>query len=496
MPDFDHNDAHSVELEAPLSSDSIVLAKKHFSIDLSLELERQLDMESFPPTPTKHRTMNLGQDDCAHDFLDPQVLAHIVKQLQQALAEMTRDRDGLREQIALSHSHEAELQDALQHMIDKASAMDVELTNARKKMKDDEEAIVLLRAKVEESRRGLMRLQTESRRHSLAPADVTRVGIAPFGSSPTTKRGSFTPMTGILTAMPGHRRIVSVNDSPTNSAFVQTANSSILTSADNSASSVSPNGARRYSCRLGRTSPQPDAAPYHDQLVTQVEALRQELRSVKDKLEQTNHELMEANEAREASEMCTKVLRDFIGENNIGVTDPDTASVTSLKLPMPPMMANWNEDEGVAFQSKKTAPPSWGFGKFWGDSTSKVSSDVSQPTSPITPHVTPSPSTSISATPLSRKIGGFFSSRTSSASSTMPMPFLAAPSIRESIHSASDASSIVEPASPPEEYNTVVAVRDVTNLPDSSAGISPDLGKEIHPSIQPQMKQSCRHDDT
>lgn len=153
MPDYD-NDAHSVEFEAPLSSDNIALAKKHFSIDLSLELERQLDMESFSSIPAYYQNIDVGRDGNkpAHDVLDPQVLAHIVKQLQQALTEITRDRDELREQIAVSHSHEAELQDALQHMIDKATAMDVELTAARKKMKDDEEAITLLRAKVEESR--------------------------------------------------------------------------------------------------------------------------------------------------------------------------------------------------------------------------------------------------------------------------------------------------------------------------------------------------------
>ncbi|KAG6897389.1 hypothetical protein C0992_002052 [Termitomyces sp. T32_za158] len=480
MPDFDHNDVHSVEFEAPLSSDSIALAKKHFSIDLSLELERQLDMEIFPPTPAYPRCVNPGQggDEYAHDLLDPQVLAQIVKQLQLALAEITKDRDELREQIALSHSHEAELQDALQHMVDKASAMDVELNSARKKMKDDEEAIVMLRAKVEESRRGLMRLQVESRRQSLAPVDVTRAGLTSFGSSPSAKRATFIPMTGSVTARPGHRRIVSVNDSPDNSAFAQTC-------PDNGVASVSPTSSRRNSSLFGQTSPQPDAAPDRDQLVTQIEALRRELRSVKDKLEQTSHELTEANEAREASEICVKVLRDFIGENNVGATDPDTASVTSLKLPPPPAMANGDEDEEIALQSRKTAPPtSWGFGKIWGDSIGKISSNVSQPTSPVTTQVTPSPSTPMSATPFSRKIGGFFGSRTSSTglvSSTpaRPIPCVAAPSMRGSIHSASDTSSVVEPASPPEEYNTVVVVREVTNLSDSSAGISPDLSKKI-----------------
>ncbi|KAH0582604.1 hypothetical protein J132_07122 [Termitomyces sp. J132] len=485
MPNVDHNNVHSVEFEAPLSSDSIALAKKHFSIDLSLELERQLDMESFPPTPAHYRNGSAGQEgdvSSSHDSLDPQILAHIVKQLQHTLAEVTRDRDELQKQIVLSHSHEAELQDALQHMIDKATAMDVELTDAKKKIKDDEEAIVLLRAKVEESRRGLMRIQAESRRQSLAPVDVIRAGIASFGSSPSAKRGTFTTMTGSFTARPGHRRIVSVNDFPINSGFDKTANPPTFTFPDDNASSVSPSSSRRHSNLLGRTSPsQLDVAPGHGQSIVQVEALRQELRLVKNELEQTKHELNEVNEAREASEICVKVLREFIGENNVGAVDPDTASVTSLKLPPPPTMSNGDADEEVAFQSKKTvSATSWGFGKLWGDSTAKTYTNVPQSTTLAPPHVTPS----LSTAPLSRKIGDFFTSRTSSTGSisftpARPVPSVVAPSIRESVHSASDVSSVVEPASPLEEYNTIVVIRDVTNLSDPSAGNSPDLDKEM-----------------
>ena len=140
---------HSVEFEAPLSSDGA--AQRHFSIDLSLELERQLDMETFPPTPT-HPNPPGAADVSNRESLDPHVLAHIIKQLQQSLAEVTKDRDELRQLIASAHSNEAELQDALQHMIDKATTMEMELTDSRKKIKDDEEAITLLRSKVEESR--------------------------------------------------------------------------------------------------------------------------------------------------------------------------------------------------------------------------------------------------------------------------------------------------------------------------------------------------------
>ncbi|KAF8074758.1 hypothetical protein FPV67DRAFT_1408907 [Lyophyllum atratum] len=491
MPNFDDNNVHSIEFEAPLSTDSLSAAKRHFSIDLSLELERQLDMETFPPTPSHHTdsypTTNGAASTLNRDSLDPHILAHIVKQLQQSLTDVTKDRDELRDVVALSHSHEAELQDALQHMIDKATTMEVELSDARKRIKDDEDAIALLRTKVEESRRGLMRLQTENRRQSLAPVDLTRAGIPSFGSPPSSKRASFTPLTGSLTARPthGHRRIASVSDSPTNATFFDKSPNSQTLAFDSLTSPYPPSTSRRYSGLFGRTSPsQPDLAP-SDQTSAEVEELRKELRTVKDELENTKHELSESNEAREASEMCVKALREFIGENNVGGSDAESSGVTSVKLPPLPTMARGDEEA----ESRKAAG-SWGF-KLWGDSTS-----VSKP-SPLMPQsatlapipAAPSPHMPMSATPLSRKLGGFFSSRSSSISSMAPtsVPPLqsnAASSIRESMYSASDTSSFVEPASPPTEYNMNVVVRDVTNLSDSSAGNSPDLAKEtqIHPS--------------
>ncbi|KAF5383579.1 hypothetical protein D9615_003700 [Tricholomella constricta] len=485
MPNFDESNVQSIEFEAPLSADSASAAKRHFSIDLSLELERQLDMEYFPPTPAHHTDTHPPTNGAANastrDSMDPHILAHIVKQLQQSLADVTKDRDELREAVALSHSHEAELQDALQHMIDKATTMEIELSDARKKIKDDEDAIALLRTKVEESRRGLMRLQTENRRQSLAPVDLSRAGIPSFGNPPSSKRASFTPLTGNFTARPthGHRRIASVSDSPTNVTFFDKSfNTQTLTFPDNSTSPHPPSSSRRHSGLFGRTSPSQPAPS--DQLSAELDTLRRELLSVKDELEHAKHELSESNEAREASETCVKALREFIGENNIGGSETVTSSLTSLKLPPPPTMARGDEE----VESKKTGgTSSWGF-KLWGDATAKAS-----PSIPQSPTVAPTPAASspqipMSASPLSRKLGGFFSSRSSSISSmaVTPVPVLqsnAAPSIRDSMYSASDTSSLVEPISPPNEYVTHVVVKDVTNLSDSSAGNSPDLGKDI-----------------
>lgn len=160
MPSFDENAIHSIEFQAPLSTESGAAARRHFSIDLSLELERQLDMEAYPPTPPPDGTESSDsrQDSSAatgipkHQSLDPHVLAHIIQQLRQSLSEVTKDRDELQQAVASTSSREAEMKDALQLMTDKAQAMETELEDARQKIRDDEDAISMLRNKVEESR--------------------------------------------------------------------------------------------------------------------------------------------------------------------------------------------------------------------------------------------------------------------------------------------------------------------------------------------------------
>lgn len=149
--------AHSshIEFEAPPSAITPAVEKRHYSIDLSLELERQLDAESLPPTPIPqppqtshhHLSMPLQMPD-----IDPHVLAHIISQLRHQLADMTKERDDLLALLSAAHTKEAELEDALQHITDKAMSLDDALSDARKKSKEDDEAISMLRTKVEESR--------------------------------------------------------------------------------------------------------------------------------------------------------------------------------------------------------------------------------------------------------------------------------------------------------------------------------------------------------
>jgi len=155
---------HGVEFEAPFSGDSEKPGR--FSIDFSMELERQLErmeLASAPHSPsavvTKLRdgvVVDVGPEGDALDkeLLDPEILAHIVTQLRQSLSEITKERDELVKMLAHANAEEANVKDALQLMADKATQAEEELNEAKKKVKEDEDQIAMLRAKVEESRWG------------------------------------------------------------------------------------------------------------------------------------------------------------------------------------------------------------------------------------------------------------------------------------------------------------------------------------------------------
>jgi len=244
---------------------------------------------------------------------------------------------------------------------------------------------------------------------------------------------------------------------------------------------------------FGRGSPPRLELPsQQDPTITAVDALRRELRAIKDELEETRNELSESNEARQASETCVKALREFIGENNVGAGGTAVAGeAAAVKLPLPPTMTTGEETD--ARKTGVMGGAAWGF-KLWKLDTSVKSgsgptSGTSTTTSPILAP-TPQNPTSLGA-PLSRKLGDFFSSRASVSSATSnastsnsshPTSLLQLQSnaatnkaCRDSMYSSSDTSSVAEPISPTNEVDGDVVVRDVTVLSDlGSAGGSPD----------------------
>ena len=323
-----------------------------------------------------------------------------------------------------------------------------------------------------------MRLQTENRRQSMQPAslDFPRGGISPLGHPPPSKRASFVPLTG---RSGGHRRISSVSDS----------GAADFNSNLNSQSLLPPDGIshRRHSSIYGRISPSQLDTGQSD-LTVELDGLRREVQRLKDELEHAKHEMLESNEAREASEMCVQALRQFIADNNVGLAETDDSS--SVKLPTPPTVGRGHEED----ESRKTGASvaGWGF-KLWKDATLRTPS-TPQTTSIPPPPPEPLPQASVSAAPLSRKLGELFSSRGSVSSAgsnpshndTSPSQLQsnAARSVRDSVYSFSDASSVAEPASPPAEqtaYPHLVVVRDVSDMRSLGSSPSPPAEvKEVH----------------
>ena len=112
------------------------------SIDLSLELERELEAESLPNSPNPPRPQSL----------DTHVLASIVTQLRLSLADVTKERDTLVDKLAEAQTRDEGMRETLEHVTEKCIRMENELEVAANQHKEDEETIAMLRSKVEESR--------------------------------------------------------------------------------------------------------------------------------------------------------------------------------------------------------------------------------------------------------------------------------------------------------------------------------------------------------
>ena len=167
--DENHESQHHIEFEAPPSA-GLDLEQRlqitedraqngRFSIDLSLELERELNMESPVASSSYEDIAHVEKVAAAHsndeqNYIkpDPDVLAHVVTHMRKSLVDVTEERDELVRMLANANSQDANTKDALQLMTEKATSAGEELDIARKKIREDEEQIVLLRAKVEESR--------------------------------------------------------------------------------------------------------------------------------------------------------------------------------------------------------------------------------------------------------------------------------------------------------------------------------------------------------
>ncbi|KAI5122502.1 hypothetical protein M0805_001410 [Coniferiporia weirii] len=439
------------------------------SIDMALNLERQLDAEH---EEHEHEEGAFHGQDHQHGqgarpvSLDPLVLSSIVENLRAELARVAQERDALADALSSAPSREAELREALALLTERCTSLEQELERFRRKSQDDDDAINMLRTKVEESRRGLMRLQTESKRMSQMSVDTGRANMF-FGAAPTSsKRASFTPLTGSGAArIHSHRRISSVSepsfmgvDDDTASMITSPATHVFSLPEDgSSAAAAEAKKARRsssfFSAGRAVSAPSPSSSPSPptrtrtlapelsvstDTSNMQLEALRRERDAVRAELAAARGELSEAQEAREASEQCVTALRAFISEHAVGENGGSIrlGAGTGGLLKLPPLPTDKNTDLDEDAQKTRQGSSGWSFGKLWrADSSSSVGSgsrgvgssasesNANTPaseTAPIAVVMPPTPVASSPSTPatmLSRKLGGFFSARAPSISS-------------------------------------------------------------------------------
>lgn len=296
-----------------------------------------------------------------------------------------------------------------------------------------------------------------------------------FGGAPSSsKRASFTPLTGSGAArMQNHRRISSVSEpsfaletgserlSPTgvgrSTSWPEESDTASVTSvadAKKARRSSAFFGGVPASMALARsTSPSP---PNHPRQLTpepginaelsaqELEALRKERDAARAELAAARKELAEAQDAREASEQCVSALRSFISAQAEGGESFDGGVGAAGILKLPPLPTEKSADIDLT-DGKKGRQPSgagWSFGKLFradssGNGPSASGSNGTSPTKEGVPSLVasgvpaPSISTSIApngtansspstATPggaFSRTFGGFFAARAPSITS-------------------------------------------------------------------------------
>ncbi|GJJ11200.1 hypothetical protein Clacol_005432 [Clathrus columnatus] len=404
------------------------------SIDLSMELERQLESEvdAGGPPLTKNQISSL----------DPNVLVHLVTQLRESVNHLNQEKEDLVKQLAESHLRIAEFKDTISLLTERCAGLEHDLEAARTKNKDDEEAISMLRSKVEESRQGLMRLQSErnaenSSKQKRMTLDLNAVRTPSWGSPRSANRTSFTPLAGSGLVSPNLSRrtpSLSVNDNdPGFAAFIASLPNSPLENGND------PANRRRSRFGVSRTPPSSSERVSPGRVspaFAEMESIKRQLAAVQTELEEARHELQESNEAREASDSCVKALRDYISQLGPG----DSPSL------MPATNIPQNTQKGEHKSSKSSG---WNLTSLWGSANQPTENMtvLKQRTASI---ASDDPNSPAQGLPLRSKFGSLFS-RGTSISSTSTRPLSADFNHDEPILNGSDGSSIVEtsePASP------------------------------------------------
>lgn len=272
--------------------------------------------------------------------LDPDVLASLVIQLrtnlqstQTELSHVKLEREELITALAIAQTRISDIkfekEDMHKAMTDlkglndkersHAEGLERDLGEALRKVQEGEEAIAMLRSKVEESRRALMRLQSEQNRRisQLAAPSPMPMIASPFATSTTFDGLPRTPVPGTagftkrmstpggFSAYAGQSLLLAAPPKGRNGHKRQSLNTEPESGTDeNSLSQQQEKAARRQSMFVRPTE------SLLNPLGAELEALRQELVAARMELDDAQGLLKEEQVAREASEVCINALKE------------------------------------------------------------------------------------------------------------------------------------------------------------------------------------------
>ncbi|KAL5633317.1 hypothetical protein ACGC1H_003724 [Rhizoctonia solani] len=300
----------------------------------------------------------------------------------------TAEKQGLLEALNQAHSALAKTRTENEDLREQLEA-------AQAKTQDQADQIAMLRSKVEEARRGVMRLQTENRRASQLQANANSQELR------TSKRASFilppTPASpgGLGSGKHIHRRISSMSEPGLNELRLTGSPSSFMTSfPDHISGPVTPTG--------------PSA---------------EEFAKLRAELTACQQALQEASDAREASETAVRALKEFIAENAVGETTSTLGSEGLQGLRLPPLPTDANIADAESSAPKKVEEPKRGWGNWL--KRADASSPAPRP-NPVPASSSASirsvhedegiPTITTSSTPLTNFVNNWTRSRSSSSS--------------------------------------------------------------------------------
>jgi len=272
--------------------------------------------------------------------LDSDVLASLVIQLrtnlqstQTELSHIRDEREELITALAIAQTKISDLkfekEDLRKAMTDlkgfsekeriRAEGLEKDLGEALRKVQEGEEAIAMLRSKVEESRRGLMRLQSEQNRRMSqlnAPSPMPMIA-SPFATSTTFDGLPRTPIPGTagfakrlstpsgLSTYAGQSLLLGAPPKGRNAHKRQSSTSEPdANNEEHSFSQQQEKAARRQSMFVRPTE------SLLNPLGAELEALRQELVAARMESDDAQARLREERVAREASEVCVRALKE------------------------------------------------------------------------------------------------------------------------------------------------------------------------------------------